>query len=107
MLIPIDVHTKEMIKIADHYGIDIQTIKTVEELAELQQALCKLNIAIELGEEDREILVQLKKNLTEEIADVMIMLDQICYLYNIKYEVLFNFHKAKVDRQLKRIEEGQ
>ena len=106
MLIPIDVHAKEMIKIADHYGKRNQTVKTVEELAELQQALCKLNIAIEL-DEDYEKLMKLKKNVTEEIVDVMIMLDQICYLYDIRYEDLFNFHKAKVDRQLKRIEEGQ
>ena len=46
--------------IADHYGKEHQTIKAIEELAELIQALAK-------GDTD---------NIKEEIADVRVMLEQ-------------------------------
>lgn len=50
------------------FGVPAQTIKAVEELAELQQALCKKI----LGE---------KSNITEELADVFIMCEQIKCAY--------------------------
>ena len=53
--------------IADYYGKEHQTIKAIEELAELIQALAKGDI----------------ENIKEEIADVRVMLEQIEYLYGI------------------------
>ena len=59
-------------KIADYYGLDNQTDKTIEECAELIQALVKL--------ESRE-------NTIEEIADMQIMLKQMLYLLDCEKEV--------------------
>ncbi len=74
-------------KIADYYGLDNQTDKTIEECAELIQALVKL--------ESRE-------NTIEEIADVQIMLKQMLYLLDCEKEVE-KVVEYKINRQLKRI----
>lgn len=74
-------------KIADYYGLDSQTDKTIEECAELIQALVKL--------ESRE-------NTIEEIADVQIMLKQMLYLLDCEKE-MEKVMEYKINRQLKRI----
>ncbi len=74
-------------KIADYYGLDNQLNKTIEECAELIQALAKL--------ESRE-------NTIEEMADVQIMLKQMLYLLDCEKEVE-KVVEYKINRQLKRI----
>lgn len=78
-------------KIADYYGLDNQTDKTIEECAELIQALVKL--------ESRE-------NTIEEIADVQIMLKQMLYLLDCEKEVE-KVMEYKINRQLERIKEEE
>ena len=78
-------------KIADYYGLDSQTDKTIEECAELIQALVKL--------ESRE-------NTIEEIADVQIMLKQMLYLLDCEKEVE-KVMEYKINRQLERIKEEE
>ena len=79
----------EVIKIiADHYGKENQTIKVIEELAELIQALAKGDI----------------ENIKEEIADVRVMLEQIEYLYGISEDAITLRMCAKLWRQLERME---
>lgn len=75
-------------KIADYYGLDNQLNKTIEECAELIQALVKL--------ESRE-------NTIEEIADVQIMLKQMLYLLDCEKEVE-KVMEYKINRQLERNE---
>lgn len=72
--------------IADHYGKKHQTIKTMEELAELIQALAR-------GDED---------NIKEEMADVMVMLEQIKYLYGFSEIEINRIMFDKIVRQLGR-----
>lgn len=80
-----EAESVDMLKrIADFYGYDAQRIKCVEELSELITALVKDD----------------KDNITEEIADVEIMIAQIKYL--LKLHVLTT-KKRKIDRQLGRI----
>lgn len=74
--------------IADYYGKEHQTIKTIEELAELIQALAKGDI----------------ENIKEEIADVRVMLEQIEYLYGISDDAITLRMCAKLWRQLERME---
>ena len=74
-------------KIADYYGLDNQLDKTIEECAELIQALAKL--------ESRE-------NTIEEIADVQIMLKQMIYLLDCEEEVK-KVMAYKINRQLERM----
>lgn len=52
------------------YGVDKQTIKAIEEMAELTQALCRRL----QGEDNRD-------NLAEEIADVAITQQQLEFMY--------------------------
>ena len=61
--------------IADHYGLQHQLNKTVEELIELVQAI--QDYSFKLGMHDDEISTE---HVAEEIADVTIMLDQLRYL---------------------------
>lgn len=76
---------KDMLeRIADHYGYDSQRVKCIEELGELITALAKDD----------------KDSITEEIADVEIMLVQIKHL--LKLHVMTT-KKRKIDRQLDRI----
>lgn len=79
---------KKIKAIADHYGKEHQTIKAMEELAELIQALAKGDI----------------DNIKEEIADVRVMLEQIEYLYGISEKEITLRICAKVYRQLEGME---
>ena len=74
--------------IADYYGKEHQTIKAIEELAELIQALAK-------GDTE---------NIKEEIADVRVMLEQIEYLYGVSDDEITLRMCAKLWRQLERME---
>ena len=76
--------------IADHYGLEGQTEKCKEELNELIEALD--------GSSDT--------HLAEEIADVEIMISQIKYLRNIPDEQVDVVKKYKIQRQLRRIKDG-
>ena len=75
----------------DYYGLDNQLNKTIEECAELIQALVKL--------ESRE-------NTIEEIADVQIMLKQMLYLLDCEKEVE-KVMEYKINRQLERIKQAK
>lgn len=74
-------------KIADHYGLNHQKIKLIEEMAELTQAICK----------GRDL------SIIDEIADVEIVLEQVKYLMCINAGVEAQ-KMFKINRQLKRIE---
>lgn len=76
--------------IADHYELKNQTVKAMEELAELIQALSK-------GE---------RAAILEEMADVCVMLEQMMYFYDIGKIELETVMDIKMDRQLHRMKEG-
>lgn len=76
--------------IANYYGIESQKWKTIEELNELAVALVHRDT----------------QNITEELADVIIMTSQMEYLYDIHDEVTRAI-EYKLKRQLKRIKECQ
>lgn len=76
---------KDVERIADHFGLESQKLKTVEECSELIQAI---------ENEDFE-------NIVEEIADVLIMVRQLIYLYDIK-ENVNEMIKIKIQRTLNR-----
>lgn len=60
------------------YGAEAQTIMVMEEMAELQKALCKLPRTISAKERGITVL-----QIAEEIADVQIMLEQMIILHDI------------------------
>lgn len=85
-------HYEKIKRIANHYGFRHQSIKTAEECSELSAALSKLVN----GEGGRAAVI-------DEIADVMIMTQQMRYLMHIDRAELDQTIENKVNRQLERI----
>ena len=83
--------------ILGYYGTEQQLIQTAEESAELAQAALKVNRASR--PEDKAAALQ---HLKEEMADVVVMLDQLMYAYDCENDVR-NIATAKLDRQIERI----
>lgn len=85
-------------KIVSTYDQSSRADLAIEEMAELQKALLKYRRA------DRPELQALRmKDITEEIADVQIMLDQLTEAYDCRDDVE-RMIGYKIERQLKRIE---
>ena len=88
----------------DRYGIEKQSLVAMEELAELQKAISKL---VRNPEERTKPLEfkGLKNNLIEEMADVLICMDQLKEFYKISHGDIQDLIQAKQERQAKRLEE--
>lgn len=84
-------------KIADHYGLQHQLYKSVEELIELVQAI--QDYSFKLGMRDDEISTE---HVVDEIADVKIMIAQLEYLLELEEEVNDRV-EFKLNRQMDRI----
>lgn len=81
-------------QIADHYGLRVQMRQTIEEMAELTQVICKA---------ERYDLDTVRDHLTEEVADVSIMIDQLEYLLGDSR--IAQIKAEKIARQKRRIED--
>ena len=77
--------------LATYYGKEHQELKTLEELEELTSEIIE-NIRTE----------GVSSNTPSEISDVLIMLYQLIYIYNIDDEVE-NITEFKINRQIDRI----
>ena len=91
----------------DRYGIERQSLVAMEELSELQKAISKLvrnpkEITNKL--EFREFR-GLRYNLIEEMADVLICMDQLIEFYHIQRPEIQELIQAKQERQAKRLAE--
>ena len=85
---------KKIEEILRHYSPEAQTVKAIEELAELQAELAKL-----LNKQGNV------RTMQSEMADAVIMISQLMYIFDIDPETLDSEIAYKLDRQLKRIEE--
>ena len=83
-------------RILNHYEPEAQTVKAIEELAELQAELSRLL----LKQGDIEAM-------KSELADVVIMTSQLMYIFNVDPEELDEIVAFKLDRQLQRMGEEQ
>ena len=88
----------------DRYGIERQSLVAMEELSELQKAISKL---VRNPEEKTKPLEfkGLRNNLIEEMADVLICMDQLIEYYQIERPEIQELIQAKQERQAKRLEE--
>lgn len=91
----------KLLQIINHYGVNNQLRKFNEEAFELQEAIFYY-------ENDEcncydEVFKNNKKHITEELADVMVMLMQFKEYYNIDGKEIMNIIEYKIDRQLSRI----
>lgn len=96
--------------IADHYGKPAQAVILMEECAELVVAMSKVlrtEEAVLSNPTDTSVanLNLALQNLKSEMADVLIMIDQICYLEDFSDDDIYQIVDRKLDRQLDRIEE--
>ena len=97
-----DIKTRD--KTLDRYGIERQSLVAMEELSELQKAISKL---VRNPEESTKPLEfkGLRRNLIEEMADVLICMDQLIEFYKVKHYEIQDTIRAKQERQAKRLEE--
>lgn len=90
---------EKLLKIIDTYGINAQLKQFNEETFEVIEAILEYENR-DLNEMANVIL----SNIAEEIADVLVMLEQFKLYYNIKNEDIEKIMDYKIDRQIKRIE---
>lgn len=81
-----------------YYGTDAQMVVLIEECAELVQAATKWLRVRQHGHQVRKTPAEVMDNMIEELADVGIMLDQICDLLNISDRELNTIREAKTKR---------
>lgn len=93
--------------ILQHYGAANQRRQLVEECSELIQAICKYDRAISSNTTGYYPDVQnAKYNIAGEIADVLIMIEQIkISLGTETRQEIENLIESKLNRQLERIKE--
>ena len=82
-------------KITKHFGVETELMKLSEELGELQNECYKrLYVDPEAG------------NVEDEFADVLVVLSQLLLYFNADMDKVSEIFERKVDRTVKRIEEG-
>jgi NTP pyrophosphatase (non-canonical NTP hydrolase) len=109
---------KKLRKIINHYGLNKQLKYFQSEVFELNEAIisernngCLENVIDSVFTVLSPLMgtkhVNYKKeHIKEEIADVMVMLKQIQLFYNFSTNEIQDIMKSKIERQIKRIEEG-
>lgn len=80
------------------YGIPDQIQVACEECAELIQALSKYQRVSKHQAHDKRKIQRCLNNITEELADVSIMLDQIKLMHGITEKAVSEVRAAKVER---------
>ena len=95
---------ENLLKIIQHYGVNAQQRQLAEEVFELQEAITthelKNSVSYEIPLTE---LIDAKQHIAEEIADVMVLLNQFKAYYDIPNETILVFMRGKVNRQLERI----
>ena len=87
------IKNPRIMEIADHYGIEKQLHQLAEECSEL---------AVEASHSARKGVTV---KIIEEMADVLLMIEQVVYLANIAIDDIDECIRFKIDRQLDRIKE--
>lgn len=82
---------EKLLDIVNHYGLDKQLKYIHTEYFELDEA----------------IMTGGKEEIAEELADVMVMLKQFQYYYNISDDNITSIMNYKIDRQLVRISDEE
>ena len=95
---------EKLLKIIDTYGIIPQLKYFQSEVFELTEAIITKEYDYQSMETTRKIDEENKNHIAEEIADVLVMLEQFRLFYNIDKEDIEKIMDYKIDRQIKRIE---
>lgn len=102
---------EQLKKIINHYGISKQLKYIHSEYFELDEAILNTQQLLrdttyykDLEELD-SLASECRYHIAEEIADVMVMLEQFRLFYGIPSFKITEIMQQKIERQLKRIEE--
>jgi len=93
---------EKLLKIINTYGIEKQLKYIHSEYFELDEAI--INYLDDECNYYSQVEESHIKHITEEIADVMVMLKQFQYYFNIEDEQIEKVMDYKINRQLDRIE---
>lgn len=93
---------EDILKIINHYDVNNQLRKIHEEYFELDEAIIDYKYVEVYKSSPAEKYH--KEHIAEELADVMMMLKQFQYYYEIPDKEIEDVMKYKVQRQLERIE---
>lgn len=96
---------EKLLKIIKHYGVLPQLKYFQSEVFELNEAIIKREEDYGFSETTVKMDKENIKHITEEIADVMVMLSQFQEYYGITKPQIFNIMNEKMERQLERIED--
>lgn len=75
-----DLYTRAI----ERYGVGAQVMKAIEEFAELTQALCRASTAE--GQPEARV-AEIADNLSEEMADALIMWEQLLLIFGNSEDV--------------------
>ena len=96
---------ENLLKIINNYGLKHQLKYIHTEYYELDEAIIQKEYpAIAKGHKNDELDRLENNHIAEEIADVLVMLKQFQYYYEIPDEEIERIMKYKIDRQLERID---
>ena len=87
---------EDLLKIINTYGV-------LPQLKYFQSEVFELNEAIIEYEIESYYCVPSTKHIAEEIADVLVMLNQFVEYYKIQESDIYMIMEQKIDRQLERI----
>lgn len=97
---------EKLLEIINHYGVMPQLKYFQSEVFELNEAIINRECYedyLPCGYSDQDYRDYLKGHIAEEIADVMVMLEQFKLYYDISSEEITEIFWNKVDRQIERI----
>lgn len=97
------IKVTEQNDIIKHYGVKHQLGIAMEECAELIQAVSKMNRT----DGDAEDYMKSKLHLEEEIADVIVCINQLKSIYNISDSRISELANYKINRQRERMSDGE
>lgn len=95
---------QDWLDIANYYGIK-QIPVAIEEMAELTQVLTKYLRIRQIGQPVRKTMDEVKDSIKEELSDVIVMMIQLQYLFNIDNDTINKIADEKLKRTLKLMEE--
>ena len=93
----------DLLKIINHYGERHQQKKLNEEVFELIEAIRDYEEDYIRVDCDKDYVQQFKEHIEEEFADVMVLLSQIKYYYELDSERIKKTMEEKIARQLERM----
>ena len=98
-----DIQKEKARFILMHYGAENQRRMLIEECAELIQAINKYERAIH-DKSNRDAVIEARNNVISEIADVLIMIEQVSILLTDDDKIFIEkMITYKLNRQLNRI----